>query len=204
MSWQSPNNNCRVRLRSLLRWKNALNHDYKIHNGHNFQFTKFSFIDFVLTDRRRLSGKQPKSASGKSSSCRFLFSAERNANTKVTEYVTFGFFFNIGFLPLLEKFVLESTVDGIFLSFVPLIQTLQIYSNEWSYCNNLDHWNQVEKIRWSSVFTSWSPANSEPSQPSLSERKHILCCHSTCCRIYFRGTEKCGRKTITPGMLINR
>ena len=130
MSWQSPNNNCRVRLRSLLRWKNALNHDYKIDNGHNFQFTKFSFIDFVLTDRRRLSGKQPKSASGKSSSCRFLFSAERNANTKVTEYVTFGFFFNIGFLPLLEKFVLESTVDGIFLSFVPLIQTLQIYSND--------------------------------------------------------------------------
>ena len=101
----------------------------KNHNGHNFQFTKFLFIDFVLTDRS-LSGKQPKSASGKSSSCWFSFSAERNANTKVTEYVTLGFFFDIGFLPLLEKFVLESTVDGIFRSFVPLIQTLQIYSND--------------------------------------------------------------------------
>ena len=101
----------------------------KNHNGHNFQFTKFSFIDFVLTDRS-LSGKQPKSASSKSSSCWFSFSAERNANTKVTEYVTLGFFFDIGFLPLLEKFVLESTVDGIFRSFVPLIQTLQIYSND--------------------------------------------------------------------------
>ena len=73
--------------------KNALNHDYKINNDRNFQFKKFSFIDFVLADRRSLSGKRPKSASGKSSSDRFSFSAERNANTKATEYVTFGFFF---------------------------------------------------------------------------------------------------------------
>ena len=51
-----------------------------------------------------LLGKRPKSVSGKSSSCRFSFSAERNANTKATEYVTFGFFLKIGFLPLLEKF----------------------------------------------------------------------------------------------------
>ena len=58
-----------------------LNHDYKNNKGHNFQFTKFSFIDFVLTDRRSLSGKRLKSASGKSSSCRFSFSAERNAYT---------------------------------------------------------------------------------------------------------------------------
>ena len=72
-----------------------LNLDYKINNGRNFQFTKFSFIDFVLTDRRSLLGKRPKSVSGKSSSCRFSFSAERNANTKATEYVTFGFSFSI-------------------------------------------------------------------------------------------------------------
>ena len=64
-------------------------------NGRNFQFTKFSFIDFVLTDRRSLSGKRPKSASGKSSSCRFSLSAERNANTKATEHATFGFSFSI-------------------------------------------------------------------------------------------------------------
>ena len=32
-----------------------------------------------------------KSASGKSSSCRFSFSATRNTNTKATEYMTFGF-----------------------------------------------------------------------------------------------------------------
>ena len=71
----------------------------------NFQVTKFSFIDFVLTDRRSLSGKRPKSASGKSSNCRFSFSAERNANTKATEYVTFGFSLSIMvFFPLLRKF----------------------------------------------------------------------------------------------------
>ena len=72
-----------------------MNHDYKNNNGHNFQFKKFSSIDFVLTDRRSLSGKRPKSASDKSSSRRFSFSAERNANTKATEYVTFGFSFSI-------------------------------------------------------------------------------------------------------------
>ena len=35
-------------------------------------------------DRGGLSGNRPKSASGKSSSCRFSFSAERNANVKKT------------------------------------------------------------------------------------------------------------------------
>ena len=81
--------------RWLLRWQNVLNHDYKNNYGRNFQFTKFSFIDFVLTDRRSLSGKRQKWASDKSSSCWFSFSAERNANTKATEYVTFGFSFSI-------------------------------------------------------------------------------------------------------------
>ena len=95
MNRQSSNNNRRVRWRWLLRWKNALNHDYKNNNGRNFQFKKFSFIDFVLTDRRSLSGKRPKSASGKSSSCRFSSSTERNTNTKATEYATFGFSFRM-------------------------------------------------------------------------------------------------------------
>ena len=61
----------------------------KNNNGRNFQFTRFTFIDFVLTDRRSLSDTRLKSASGKSSSCRFSFSAERNANTKATECATF-------------------------------------------------------------------------------------------------------------------
>ena len=106
MNRQSSNNNRRVRWRWLLRWKNALNHDYKNNNGRNFQFTKFSFIEFVLTDRRqkKSSGKRPKSASGKSSSCRFSFSDVRNANTKATEYATFGFSFTIlVFFPFQES-----------------------------------------------------------------------------------------------------
>ena len=49
----------------------------------------------LLTDRRSLSGKRPKSACGKFSSFRFSFSGERNANTKATEYITFGFSFSI-------------------------------------------------------------------------------------------------------------
>ena len=94
-----------VRLRWLFRWKNALNHDYKNNNGRNFQFTKFSFIEFVLTNRRSLSGKRPKSASSNSSSCRFSFSDERNANMiKATEYATFGFSFSIlVFFPFQES-----------------------------------------------------------------------------------------------------
>ena len=95
MNQQSSSNKRRVRWRWLSGWKIALNHDYKNNNGRNFQFTKFSFIDFVLTDRRSLSGKRPKSTSRKSSSCRFSFSAERNANTKATENVFFGFSFSI-------------------------------------------------------------------------------------------------------------
>ena len=71
-----------------------LNHDYKNNNGHNFQFTKFSFNDFALTDRGSLLSKRLKSACGKSSSCRFSVTAARYAITKATEYVAFGFYFH--------------------------------------------------------------------------------------------------------------
>ena len=59
MNRQSSNNNRRVHWRWLLRWKRALNPYYKNNNGRNFQFIKFSFMDFVLTDGRSLSGKRP-------------------------------------------------------------------------------------------------------------------------------------------------
>ena len=71
-----------------------LNHNYKNNNGHNFQFTKFSFNDFALIDRGSLLSKRLKSACGKSSSCRFSVTAARYAITKATEYVTFGFYFH--------------------------------------------------------------------------------------------------------------
>ena len=64
------------RWRKVSRWKNESG--LQNINGRNFQVTKFSFIDFVLTGRRNLSGKRPKSACGKFSSCRFSLSAARN------------------------------------------------------------------------------------------------------------------------------
>ena len=45
----------------------------------------------LLLINTNISGKRPKSADGKSFSCRFSFSAERNA----IEYVAFGFSFRV-------------------------------------------------------------------------------------------------------------
>ena len=73
------------------RWSTITETTY---NSRNFQFIIFSFIDFVLTDKRSISSKWPKLTSGKSSCGRFSFSAARNANTKAIEYKTFGFSFS--------------------------------------------------------------------------------------------------------------
>ena len=66
----------------------------KKNNGRNFQFTKFSFIDFFLTNRRSLSGKRPNRPIANLPVVDF-HSQPRNANIKATEYVTFGFSFSI-------------------------------------------------------------------------------------------------------------
>ena len=135
MNRKSPNNN-RSALALTPKMENALNNDYKINDGRNFQFTKFSFTDFVLTDRRSLSGKQPKSASYKSSSCRFSFWAERNANTKATEYVTFGFSFVYWFFfPSRKVWTSLSVSDTDFF----------LYRELWKLCHsfiNLTEWRQ--------------------------------------------------------------
>ena len=93
------------------RIKQALNH-HKINNGRNCQYYKFLVIDLGLTDRN-LSGTRPKSACGKSSRCRFLFSVARNAITKVTEYFNFGFSFRILVCKRQESF---SVIAEVFLS----------------------------------------------------------------------------------------
>ena len=56
---------------------------------------KNSQLATFTVDRRDCSGIRPKAACGKSFSCRFSFSAARNAITKATEYITFGFYFVI-------------------------------------------------------------------------------------------------------------
>ena len=90
-------------------------------NGRNFQLKKFLFIDFVLTERS-LSDKRPKSISDKSSSCLFSFSAERNANPKATEHVTFGFSFSIlVFFPFWESLNLTACQQYGFFSVLAAI-----------------------------------------------------------------------------------
>ena len=58
-------------------------------------------LSYLLAVRRNPFGKRKKSACSKSSSCRFSFSAARNAITKATEYVPLGFSFRVlVFFPL--------------------------------------------------------------------------------------------------------
>ena len=67
---KSLDTNRTVRWRTLdenMRWITT-----KTNNRPNFQCTKFSVIELVLTDRRNLSGTRPKSTCGKSSSCQFF------------------------------------------------------------------------------------------------------------------------------------
>ena len=133
-----------------------MNTDYKNNNDRNFQFTKFSYIDSVLTDRRSLSGKRPKSASGKSSSCRFSFSAA-NVNTKATEYVSCGFSFCILVLfPLLEKFephYCNNTAIHTFKRFLNRhlisIKCLQGTNENWIYneSSSTCKWNSTQDVK---------------------------------------------------------
>ena len=43
-----PNNNRKVRWRLFLKWKNALNHDYKNNNGRNFYLPNSHLLTFSL------------------------------------------------------------------------------------------------------------------------------------------------------------
>ena len=70
-----------------------MNHDYKNNNERNFQFTKLSFVDFVPTDRRRQTVKNWPAAN--LSFVDFRSQPRRNAITKATEYVAFGFSFRM-------------------------------------------------------------------------------------------------------------
>ena len=54
--------------------------------------TKLSFIEFVLTDRRKISDKRKNWPVTNLPGCRFSFSPARNAIIKATEYVTFFLF----------------------------------------------------------------------------------------------------------------
>ena len=154
MNRQSPNNSQDGKCVKL-------NHDYKTNNGRNFQFTKFPYTDFVLTDRRSLSGKRPKSANHKSSSCRFSFSAERNANTKATEYVIFGFSFSLlVFFLFWESLNLTVCQQYVFFSVLATIirgfsrQTTCIENRE-GFAVHLSTWPNGAKGGWWLYQHTW-------------------------------------------------
>ena len=60
-----------------------------------FNLQSCHLLTLSLSTEEIILGKRPKLAGGKSFSGRFSFSADRNANTKATEYVTFGFSFTV-------------------------------------------------------------------------------------------------------------
>ena len=166
MNRQFPNNNRRVRWRWLLRWKNALNYDYKDNSGRNFQFAKFLFIDVVLTDRRIISSKQPKSASGKSSSCRFSFSSERNANTKATEYVTFGFSFSILVsFPFWESLHLTVCHRQLILGIVKALPIIYQPDRVAPKASDVSAADWLYKHRWKNFFTCVAAAFLKAGNP---------------------------------------
>ena len=83
----------------MLKKKNCIETPQKQTMAVIFITQNISAIDSVLTERRILSGKRPKSACGKSSSSWFSFSAARNHLIR-----NFHFFFRyFGFLPPLGK-----------------------------------------------------------------------------------------------------
>ena len=87
------------------KWKNALNHDYKNNYGRNFQCTIFSFIDFVFTDWRNLSGNGQMGLWQIFQSPIFALSGKKCCY-KGHLIHSFRFFFSYtGFISLLRKFV---------------------------------------------------------------------------------------------------
>ena len=89
-----------------------------------------------------------KSFSGKSSSCRFSFSAARNANTKATEYVTFGFSFCTLVFPLLEKF------EPHCLSAIRIFQCFNRH-NLWKFRQPTLYWESWRLCRSFINLTEW-------------------------------------------------
>ena len=77
-----------------LTWKNALEKYTKTNDRHNFQYTKFSIIDLVLTDEEIFQVHGQNRPVGNLPVVVFILSRD-NAISKATEYVKFGFSFRI-------------------------------------------------------------------------------------------------------------
>ena len=121
-----------------------------------FNIQKLSVIDFVLTDRRNLPGKRPKSACGKSSTCRFLFSAARISITKAAEYVTLGFFRILVFFPFYESFDVTVFKRWLFFSVLVAIIRQNYDKRPWiengeGFAVHSSTWRSCAKGEWRSA-----------------------------------------------------
>ena len=115
---------------------------------------------FRTYKRPCLSGKRPKSVSGKSFSCRFSFPATKNANTKGTEYVTFGFSFCIlvFFSPFRKVWTALSVSDTDFFSVLAAIvressDKLPCIENREGFAAHSSTWPSGAKGEWR--ISSW-------------------------------------------------
>ena len=105
-----------VRWRKDSRWRNVLNPNCKNKDGHNFQFTKFSWIDLVPTDREVFQVHSLNWPVANLPVVVFSFSATRNAITKGNKYLTFGFSFVEGEL-FVSSWLAISNTGKNFLSY---------------------------------------------------------------------------------------
>ena len=138
--------------------KNALNHNNKNNNGRNFQFAKFSFIDFVLTDRRNLPGKRPNRQIFQMSI--FVLSREK-CHYQSHRIRNFRFFFSyIGFLHLVGKFECHCLYTNWFFSVLAAIiwedfDKLPWIKNGEGFAVHSSAWPSGAKGEWRSAADWW-------------------------------------------------
>ena len=123
-----------------MRWNTT-----KTNNGRSFQYTKFSVIDLVLTDKRNISDTRAKSACGKFSSYRFSFSAISNTRNKTI-------FFTCVSAAFLRKSLYNAVVNMIISIINSVYKTKLSYfiplppAQHHSFCKNLLHYSIRYKI----------------------------------------------------------
>ena len=137
---------------------NSIAHEWTQRTSEMSSWTRWE--KFRTYKRPCLSGKRPKSASGKSFSCRFSFPATKNANTKGTEYVTFGFSFCIlvFFSPFRKVWTALSVSDTDFFSVLAAIiressDKLPCIENREGFAAHSSTWPSGAKGEWR--ISSW-------------------------------------------------
>ena len=131
-----------------MRWNTT-----KTNDGRSFQYTKFSVIDLVLTDKRNISDTRAKSAYGKSSSYRFSFSAISNTRNKTI-------FFTCASAAFLRKSLYNTVVNMI----ISIINS--VYKTELSYFIPLQPHSTIVSVKTCPIIQSDSRLKVAPD-PAL-------------------------------------